>query len=62
MLEKTEARLRELSGEFSTNNFLEFLELYGILLTETRNYEALEGIQTLKEFMRGVKEGKTSGK
>lgn len=55
MIEKNARRLSELARELTYDNkVLEFLELYGILKTEARHFNELEGVISLKEFFEGV--------
>ena len=55
MIDKNFNRLSQLSKEITSDKkILEFLELYVILKTETRQFNELEGIISLKEFCDGV--------
>lgn len=57
MTNKNALRLKELTNNLINNkNILEFLELYGILNTEARNYEALEGLNSIREYIIGFEE------
>lgn len=61
MLKKNLDRLSLLSKELTQDKkILEFLELYVILKSETREFDDLVGIANLKDYFVGVFEAKTT--